>query len=81
MNRTQLPLQLRPRTEHVCAFGETGNDWGHAHHCGACAAAVEAAGRACEGEIAAGRYDVNLYTPAEAKAARKRGTYLAMEAA
>lgn len=59
----QRPVGLGP-----CAFGDTGDTWDGPHHCAACAAAVEEAVRFCAAEIAAGRYDAGLYTPAERRA-------------
>jgi hypothetical protein len=71
---TQLCMYFGPPPP-PCAFGETGDGWPGPHHCHQCAARVEEATLFCAAEIAAGRYDENLYTPNEAKAARKHGTY------
>lgn len=75
VTQLRLPIDKPLWTRGACAFGEEEPDWWGPHHCSKCNASVEEASRWCEQEIAAGRYDENLYTPLEAKAARKRGTY------
>lgn len=64
-----------------CFYGQTGEGWTGPHHCEACAAAVERACQAFDEAVARGIYDANGYTPSEAKAARKRGTYRAWRTA
>lgn len=60
----------------ACVFGPGDPAWLGPHHCAACAAEVDQASAWCAGEVAAGRYDASLYTPAEARAARKAGRYV-----
>ena len=48
--------------------------------CPGCQASLEEGCRAFDEAVARGEYDENGYTPAEAKAARRRGTYRAWTA-
>jgi hypothetical protein len=68
----QPELLLRVRTDRVCAFGETGNDWPGPHHCAQCAASVAERCREFRAAVARGEYDTEGYTPAERKAQLKR---------
>lgn len=70
------PVTTAP-TGLLCIYGQAGDGWTGPHHCAECARATVEAKAWCEAEIAAGRYDVNLYTPAEAKAAKAKGAYRA----
>lgn len=70
---TQPSLFTRPLyTLGACVFGPGDETWLGPHHCPACAAEVDAAVTWMTEARQRGVYDADGYTPAEARAARRR---------